>query len=152
MVSVPLDGFLKTAREIVVGRVAEELAYLGNVGIAMADIAFARGSEDGWDVNSKCFCDGVIDIDEDFAAAIRDIERLPVGFSGSKTGLEVRLDDIFDVGEIAALLPVAMDGGGLSLQEETDELGDDGSIGTIGVLTSPKHIEIAQTYRFHSIQ
>ena len=72
-----------------------------------------------------------------------DVEHL-AGNAGFFHGQEVRPDDIFDVGEIASLEPVAVDDRPLSPEEGQDELGHDRGINGLRVLARPEDIEIPE--------
>lgn len=86
----------------------------------------------------------MVDVDEVFAAAVGDVEGLAGGGMGGAAGTEVGLDDIVNIGEIAALATVAVDGGALVVQQLLDELGDDSGVGTVGVLTAAEDVEVAK--------
>ena len=63
---------------------------------------------------------------------------------GCETCLEVGLDDILDIGEVAALLAITIDAALLTADEKLDELRENGGIGPVGVLSASEDIEISQ--------
>ena len=110
----------------------------------MLDVARTVWSEDRLNVNIQCLCERMVDVDEELAAAVSDVERLAVGLPRREARLEVCLNDVLDVGEVAALAAITVDGRLLALQQELDELGDDGRVGALRILTSPEDVEVAQ--------
>ena len=54
------------------------------------------------------------------------------------------MDDVGDVAEVTACFSIAKDGDGLSLDHGVDPLGDDGRIGTIGILARAEDVEITE--------
>ena len=75
----------------------------------MFDIALAIRTEEWFYIDSKRFCYYVIEVEQIFSTAVRDVKRLTVCLFGSKTGLEVRFDHIFYVCEVPALSAVPVD-------------------------------------------
>ena len=72
-----MDGFVQAAGEVVFGIVAQEAARLGDVGVGMLDVAETLGAEARLDVLAQRPGEGVVDVDEVFAAAVGDVEGLP---------------------------------------------------------------------------
>lgn len=141
---VPGYGLVETVVEIVGGLIAKELAGLGDVGVGVLDVTLAVGTEDGFDVDTEGVAERVVDVDEILATAIGDVEGLAGGFGWRLASTKIGLNHVVDIGEVAALATVSVDGGALALQQLLDELGDDGGIGAVRVLATAEHVEITQ--------
>ncbi len=87
----------------------------------------------------------MVDVQQILPAAIGDVVCPPGSVGSGGAGLQVRLNDVLDIGEVAALPPVPVDGGALPLQQLPDELGDDGGIRPFGILPAPEYVKVPQT-------
>ena len=110
----------------------------------MFDVAGPVGSEIRLDVYAECFCESFVDIDEILSAAVGNVVSFAGGLVSGQTGFQIRLDDVFDVGEVPALLPVAVDHRHLTMQELPDEFRDDGCVSSVRILTASEYVEIAK--------
>lgn len=130
--------------EIIFGIISQKLPCLRDIGIGVLDIALAIWAVDWLDILAEGINKGLVDIIEILAAAIGDIEGMACCFVRSKARFQIGFDDILDIGEVTALLAVAIDSRALVIQEHLDELGDDSGIGTMRVLPPAEDIEVSQ--------
>src|SRR6185437_2894736 len=81
-----------------------------------------------------------------------DVHHLSADFrGGSGGGQQVGGDDVVNVGEVAALLPIAKDLGDFAGQHGGDELGQHGSVGGARVLVGSEDVEVADGHRGHAV-
>lgn len=151
VLAIPLDGSSDAALEAPLGGVAEKTFGLADVGIGVLDITGTVGAELGFYIKTEGFGKAIIDIDEVLPASVGDIEGFAGCLMGCEACLEVGFDDVLDIGEVAALLAIAIYAALLAADEQLDELGDDGSVGSVGVLTATEDIEIAEAIGVETI-
>lgn len=114
--AVPVDGFFEAVPEGDDGGVADEGLGFGDVGQGVFDVAGARGCVAWGDGVAGHVVNQLNDgIDGDFVAA-GDVDHFAAGFRGAG-GQQVGVDDVVDVGKVAALLAVAIDGRGLAAED-----------------------------------
>lgn len=151
VLAIPLDGGGDAALEAPLWVVAEETLGLGDIGIGVLDVAGAVGTELGLYIKTEGLGEAIIYIYKVLPASIGDIEGFAGCLMGCEACLEVGLDDILDISEVAALLAIAIDATLLTADEQLDELGDDGCVGSVGILTATEDIEISQAIGVEAI-
>jgi len=115
------------------------------------DIAGAVGTELGLYIKTEGLSETIIDIYKVLSASVGDIEGFAGCLMGGEACLEVGFDDVLDIGEVAALLAITIDAALLTADEQLDELGDDGSVGSVGVLSATEDIKITETVGVETI-
>ena len=141
---VPFDGLVQASLKIIFRVVAQNAFRPGDIGVGVLDVALPVGAEMGLDVLAERLGERMVDVDEVLPPAIGDIKDIPGRFVRSEASFEVRLDHILNVGEVPALLAVAVDRRTLIVQQHLDELGNHSRIGPVRILTAAEHIEIPQ--------
>src|SRR5262249_50278066 len=76
----------------------------------------------------------------------------PARHAGDGHGEEVGAHDVVDEGEVARLLPVAVDLERLAVQRLLEEARDDGRVLRLGVLPRAEDVEVAEAHGFHPVQ
>jgi hypothetical protein len=79
-----------------------------------------------------------------------DVEHMSGGIGGAR-GQQIGVYDVGDVGKVARLAPVAVDGGGLVPQHGRDEQRDDRRVLRGGVLPGAKDVKVAQAHRLQAV-
>ena len=149
---VPLYGFPEPLLHAEPGGVAEKPAGLVHVGEGVGNVAGAVGTVDGLHL-----CDFRVELRQVFfqiyyelveggALTVCSVVDLVdcIRISGRK-GQHVHLYYVVDVGEVTAVFPVAVDGGGLVPHELLYEKWDDRGVCSVGVLAAAEDVEVSQT-------
>lgn len=155
---VPVDGDAEAVGHGVFGSVAQKIAGLVDAGQGVGDVAGAVGTVGGLDG-----ADGFVLLAEVLAQVGDElveggafaeggvVDLIYGGGVGGGHGQHIHLDDVVDVGEVAGILAVAVDVGGLVLHELLHEQGNYGGISSVGVLAASEDIEIAQADVFELV-
>jgi hypothetical protein len=77
----------------------------------------------------------------------RDVEDSP-GNIGFFHGQEIGLNNILYISKVPGLPPIAVDDGRVALPESLEELGDDGGIDRLRILTGAEDVKISKGYGF----
>src|ERR1700675_641173 len=139
---IPVPGAAEAFFEEDAGFVTENCARESDVRLRIADIARARRVVFCLDLLAGDFFEQFQDIIQRDPGARTTVENLS-GSSRSFAGAERFIHDIFDVGEVARLLTIAIDDGRLIFNECEHEAREHAGILRRGVLARPEHIEEA---------
>lgn len=117
---------------------------VGGIGVAVADIAGAELVHHlGGQIEAHVMGEGLGHFEDGEGAGGADVVDAVIG-GGVIEGQQVGLDDIGDVGEIAALEAVFVDHGGLAVEQAGRKDGGDAGVGVREGLASAVDVEIAQ--------
>lgn len=140
------------------GVIAEEPAGLVDVGEGVWNVAGTVGAVDG-----LYLCDSGVELRQVFfqicyelvesgALTVCSVVDLVDGIRiRGRKGEHVHLYYVVDVGEVTAVFPVSVDGGGLMVHELLYEKRDDCGVRSVGVLTAAEDIEVSQTDVFRTV-
>ena len=125
------------------GIIPERLPGPGDVGERVPDVARTWRLVDGIAPGADDIHKGGCKLVEADPAAAGDVKGPP---DVALHRPDVRLDHVGDEGEVAGLLPVAVDDRGLPIEQPGDELRDHRRVLGLGVLAGAVDVEVAQEY------
>ena len=111
----------------------------------MLDVTLAVRTEVWFNVNTKSLGEGIINVDEIFTTTVCNVECLTCCLMRCETCFEVSFNHIVDIGEVARLLAIAIDGRLFTIHEHLDKLWDNCCICSIRLLTTTKYVEVTHT-------
>ena len=145
-------GPAETFFEIHFRFVAQKCFRPGNVGERVLNISGALGAVFHVAVVSDQFLqnqESLVQISPPAGGHVDYFSRDLAGFGPA--GQQICRDDIFDVGEIAALLAVAKNGGLFPAQHLSDEFGQNTRVRRSRILPRAKHVEISQANSLQAV-
>src|SRR2546426_5899920 len=143
MRAVPLDDAFQTLAQGDRRRIAEQPLRLPDIGDRMSNVAGSAGLVDGLDVDTEDRPDlsrELVQAGPDPAADVEDV----AGRARMVGRAPVRVHDVRDVREVAALLAVAEDRGRPAGQQPGREAWDHGGVLRARVLARAEHVEVAE--------
>lgn len=158
VVPVPFDRFLQALPHAELGIVAEEPAGLVDVGEGVGNVTGTAGA-----VNGLYLCDCWVELAQVIlqicyelvkggALTVCGVVDLVDGIRiRGRKGEHVHLYYVVDVGEVTAVFPVSVDGGGFVPHEFLYEERDDRGVRSVGVLAAAEDIEVSQTDVFRAV-
>src|SRR5208337_4379787 len=141
--SIPLEGPPQAFLEENGWLVAEDFPRAADFRLGVADIAIARRFVFGLEILPGDFSQqikGMIQRNAGAGTNVKDFSECAGGFAGEEIGL----DGVFDKGEVAGLLAVAIDERLTVLEEGGSEAGKYAGIGRIRVLPRAEDVEVPE--------
>ena len=151
IIFIPFDCLVQASCKIELRIISQQAFCFANVGITMLDIAWAVRAKVRFDIFTKCLGQRIVNVNQVLSATISHIKCLTACLVGSQASFEVGLNYILYVSEVATLFTVTVDSRLFIVQELLDELWDNRSIRPMWILTTAKHIKVAQTDVFQTI-
>src|SRR6266545_2150482 len=148
---IPGHGLGQTILEADSWLITEDTARLRDVGLRVLDVARPRVCVDRLDVRSDELADRLEKRVQRNPAPGRDVDYFPTRSVGG-TGSQNAVDDVGDVGEIARVLAVAVNGRLTGVAERADEERDDAGVGRRWILPRTEDVEVADRDRLEAVE
>ncbi len=148
--AVVVDRALDAFEEADLGFIAEQRARAADVGHAFADISGSGGGELRSNAGAEHLIEGGEQLEKRDRATAGEIDHL-ARHSGGIGGQEIAVGHVGHEGEIAGLVPVAVDDRLAALEDGGNEQRDHGRVGAGRVLSGTEDVEIAQRDRFEAV-
>ena len=129
--------------------VVEQLLRSAHVGQRVAHVPGARRAVLRLQRRSGLFSDDARQLVQRRAVAAGEVDHLPLELRRRRRRQEVRGDRVVDEAEVAGLLAVAVDDGGLTGERRGDEVRDDRGVLAVRVLARAEDVEVAERDRLH---